>query len=69
MVLTDLRMKKPYDGLQVLKDAKALRSGIHVIIMTAFGTIENEVDAMTMGADDYVTKGFSNKELNKKRVS
>ncbi|SDT86056.1 sigma-54-dependent transcriptional regulator [Desulfobacula phenolica] len=66
LVLTDLRMKKPYDGLQVLKDAKAFRSGIHVIIMTAFGTIENAVDAMTMGADDYITKGFSNKELIKK---
>lgn len=66
LVLTDVRMKKPYDGLQVLKDAKALRSGIHVIIMTAFGTIENAVDAMSMGADDYITKGFSNKELIQK---
>lgn len=66
LVLTDLRMKKPYDGLTVLKDAKALRSGIHVIIMTAFGTIENAVDAMSMGADDYITKGFSNKELIQK---
>jgi len=66
LVLTDLRMEKPYDGLKVLKDAITLRSGIRVIIMTAFGTIENAVDAMSMGAVNYITKGFSNAELIQK---
>lgn len=66
LVLTDLRMEKPFDGLKVLKDAMALRSGIRVMIMTAFGTIENAVEAMSMGAADYITKGFSNKELIQK---
>lgn len=66
LVLTDLRMEKPYDGLTVLKDAITLRSGIRVIVMTAFGTIENAVDAMSMGAVNYITKGFSNSELIQK---
>jgi two-component system response regulator HydG len=66
LVLTDLRMEKPYDGLKVLKDAITLRSGIRVIIMTAFGTIENAVEAMSMGAVNYITKGFSNAELIQK---
>lgn len=66
LVLTDLRMANPFDGLKVLRDAVALRSGIRVVIMTAFGTIENAVEAMSMGAADYITKGFSNKELIQK---
>ena len=53
VVLTDLRM--PYgSGLDVLKAAKAVDSDIPVILMTAFGSIDEAVQAMKDGAHDFL---------------
>jgi two-component system response regulator HydG len=62
LVLTDLRME-PIDGLQILKRASDLSPGIQVIFMTAYGTIESAVEAMRLGAADYLAKPFKQDEL------
>jgi DNA-binding NtrC family response regulator len=54
-VLTDLRLPGA-DGIAVLRQAKESDPEMPVIVMTAFGTIENAVEAMKLGAYDFVQK-------------
>ncbi|MGF1511510.1 MAG: sigma-54-dependent transcriptional regulator [Myxococcota bacterium] len=62
LVLTDLKMDQ-VDGIHVLEHVKAKRPDTAVVIMTAYGTIENAVEAMKLGAFDYVQKPFSPSDL------
>jgi len=55
IVLTDLKMEK-LDGIEVLKEARKLYPEIVVIVITAFGTVENAVKAIKLGAYDYLLK-------------
>ena len=55
LVITDLRMPGT-DGLTVLKETKNLAREINVLLVTGFGSVENAVEAMKLGADDYLTK-------------
>jgi DNA-binding NtrC family response regulator len=55
LVLTDLKMPE-MDGIELLKTIKGTRPETMVILMTAYGSIETAVEAMKMGANDYVTK-------------
>jgi len=68
-ILTDVRMPK-IDGLQVLKATKDLSPNTVVIMITAFGSSETAVEAMKLGAYDYITKPFKYDEvtLNIKRA-
>jgi DNA-binding NtrC family response regulator len=54
-VLTDLRLPGA-DGIAVLRQAKESDPDCPVIVMTAFGTIENAVEAMKFGAYDFIEK-------------
>lgn len=54
LVITDLRM--PTTGLELLKRITHAGMQATVIVVTAFGTVETAVEAMKMGAYDYVTK-------------
>jgi DNA-binding NtrC family response regulator len=54
-VLTDLRMPRA-DGIAVLRQVRESDPDCPVIVMTAFGTIENAVEAMKLGAYDFVQK-------------
>ncbi len=54
-VLTDLRLPGA-DGIAVLRQAKDVDPDCPVIVMTAFGTIENAVEAMKLGAFDFIQK-------------
>ena len=54
-VLTDLRLPGA-DGIEVLKQSRDADPDCPVIVMTAFGTIENAVEAMKLGAYDFVQK-------------
>ncbi|MFP5221710.1 MAG: sigma-54-dependent transcriptional regulator [Acidobacteriota bacterium] len=62
LVITDMKMPK-MTGQQVLEHVKKTYPHVPVIIMTAFGSIEGAVEAMRVGAFDYVTKPFANDEL------
>src|SRR5262249_39988312 len=55
VVLTDLRMPR-VDGLQLLEEVQKLPSPAAVIITTGFGTIDQAVQAMRLGATDFLTK-------------
>ncbi|NNC01998.1 sigma-54-dependent Fis family transcriptional regulator [Corallococcus exiguus] len=62
LLLTDLKME-PMDGLTLLKRALEASPRLQVIMMTAFGSIDSAVEAMRLGAYDYVTKPFKEGEL------
>ncbi|WP_425805164.1 sigma-54-dependent transcriptional regulator [Desulfitobacterium sp. Sab5] len=57
VAVVDLHMPC-YNGLQCLQAIRQVNPSIVVIIITAFATIESAVEAMRMGADDYITKPF-----------
>jgi len=58
LVLTDLMMPK-MGGLELLKAAQVVAPAAQIIIITGHGTIETAVEAMKMGAYDFVEKPFS----------
>ncbi len=62
VIITDLRMGE-YDGIEVLRAVKEAQPMTEVIVMTAYGTIESAVEAMRLGAFDYIQKPFTEQEL------
>ncbi|MBI1895348.1 MAG: sigma-54-dependent Fis family transcriptional regulator [Acidobacteria bacterium] len=58
IVVTDLRLPG-MDGLQFLASLRRQNSHVPVVVMTAFGTVENAVEAMKAGAADFLLKPFS----------
>lgn len=62
VAVTDMRMPGG-DGVEFLRQAKLADESIEVILMTAFGTAESAVEAMKLGAYDYLTKPFNLDEL------
>ncbi|MEK6775550.1 MAG: sigma-54 dependent transcriptional regulator [bacterium] len=60
LILTDLQMPE-MDGIDLLREIK--EEGAPVIIMTAYGTIERAVEAMKLGALDFITKPFDTEHL------
>jgi DNA-binding NtrC family response regulator len=62
LVLLDLRMPG-MDGMEVLEKLRKDRPDIRVVIITAHGTIDSAVDAMKLGAVDFIQKPFTPKEI------
>lgn len=62
LVILDLKMPE-MDGLEVLVKAKDLMPKLPVIMITAHGTIDTAIEAMKLGAADYITKPFDLDEL------
>lgn len=62
LVLLDLKMPK-LDGIQVLRQAKIIAPELLVIMMTAHGSTATAVEAMKLGAYDYIMKPFDIDEL------
>jgi two-component system response regulator FlrC len=56
VMLTDLRMPGALDGIDLLRKAKAELPDMEVILLTAYGTVDNAVEAMKLGAFDYLQK-------------
>lgn len=59
LVITDLKMPV-MTGMELLKKSKKKKPESHWIVITAFGSIDNAVEAMKAGASDYLTKPLSN---------
>ena len=57
VVVSDLRMPD-LDGFDLLRDLKASEPSPHVIVITAFGSIDTAIKAVKLGAYDYITKPF-----------
>jgi DNA-binding NtrC family response regulator len=62
LVITDMRMPE-VSGLDLLRKVKNMAPQTPVILLTAYGTIQNAVDAMRNGAYDYLLKPFSAESL------
>ena len=62
LVLSDVRMPE-MDGLELLTRIKAMQPDLPVIMLTAHGTINSAVEAMKLGAFDYLTKPFNREQL------
>jgi len=64
LVLLDIRLPD-IDGVEVLKQLKETDNELSVIMITAYGTVENVIETMKLGACDFLTKPFedSNKVL------
>src|SRR5271170_610168 len=62
LLITDLKMPK-MTGLELLAEAKRLRPELPVVLMTAFASVANAVEAMKLGAYDYIQKPFNGDEI------
>jgi two-component system response regulator HydG len=63
LLLLDIRMPE-MDGITVLQRARAIAPHLGVIIMTGHGTIDSAVEAIKLGAFDYLTKPFPEERLS-----
>ena len=57
LVVSDLRMPD-LDGFDLLRDINAAEESPHVVVITAFGSIDTAIKAVKLGAYDYITKPF-----------
>jgi len=62
LIITDLRMPE-MDGFDLIRGVRALPEPPHVVMITAFGSIETAIRAVKLGAYDYITKPFEIEEL------
>lgn len=62
VMLTDLRMPE-VDGMTLLTEARSRHPRMPVVVLTAHGTVDTAVNAMKLGAFDYLTKPFDKAEL------
>src|SRR5258708_4644804 len=66
LVLTDVRLGRGLNGIDLLKELKSLDGILPVILMTGYSSVPDAVAAMKLGASDYVTKPFERPELIEK---
>lgn len=62
LMLSDIRMS-PINGIELLRKAHETKPNMGVIMLTAYGTLETAVEALKLGAFDYITKPFKVDEL------
>jgi DNA-binding response OmpR family regulator len=62
LILLDIRMPG-MDGMEVLRRVREIRPDIRIIMTTAYGTIESAVEAMKLGAVDFLQKPFDPEEI------
>ena len=62
LIFLDIRLPR-MDGMQVLKEALEIDPDLIVVMITAHGSVESAVKAMTIGAHNYLMKGFDHEEL------
>ncbi len=62
VILLDWRMPK-VSGIEVCRHIRESGSKVPIILLTALSQVKNKVEALNLGADDYITKPFSTREL------
>jgi len=62
IIVTDLRLTGMH-GLEVIKEVKAIDSGIDVVVMTGYASVNSAVESMKAGAVDYITKPFNSDQI------
>lgn len=70
IVITDIKMPK-MNGIELMEKARNIEPELEFIIMTAYATLETAINALKMGARDYITKPFDIEEVisSVKRIS
>lgn len=63
LIITDMKMQG-ISGLDVLYAVKKIAPAMRVIVLTAFGSVDDAETAMKLGAFDYITKPFNRERLN-----
>ncbi len=63
-LVTDYRMPG-MDGLELLRESKKISPDLSVVLMTAYGSVNHAIEAIQNGADNYLCKPFSFKDLEK----
>lgn len=63
MVITDLKMPG-MDGMELMKEVKAIDKDAVVLVVTGYGTIEKAVEAIKLGAYDFISKPFDLNSLD-----
>ena len=64
LVLTDLKMPET-SGIDLLAEIRAEQPTLPVVLITAYGTIQNAIEAMRQGASDFILKPFDNDGLER----
>ena len=62
VILLDMKLPD-LDGMEILRTLRKEKPGETIIVMTGYSTVKNAVDAMKLGAVDYLAKPFSDDEL------
>lgn len=62
LVISDLLMKE-MNGIELLRNLKAIEPGIPVIIITGYGTLDDAIEAIHLGAEDFIKKPFDINEV------
>ncbi len=62
VVITDLKMPD-INGIEFLKRIKEIKKDTYVVLMTAYSTVSTAVEAMKLGAYDYIEKPFENEQI------
>ncbi|MBM3988438.1 MAG: sigma-54-dependent Fis family transcriptional regulator [Planctomycetes bacterium] len=62
LVLSDIRMPG-MDGVEFLREVRRLHPGTDVVLMTGYGSLDGAIDAMALGAADYLIKPLNSKEV------
>ncbi|MFH1491319.1 MAG: sigma-54 dependent transcriptional regulator, partial [Pseudomonadota bacterium] len=62
LVLLDMKLPD-MEGMELLRTMEIKRDGVYVVVMTGYSTVQNAVEAMKLGAFDYIAKPFSEDEL------
>jgi len=62
LVLLDIRLPD-MNGIKILEEMKRINRDLAIIMLTAYGDIKGAVQAMRLGAFEYITKPFDNDEL------
>ena len=63
MAFVDMKMSR-MSGMDVLKHARRRRPGMLLVIMTAYGTVDTAIEAMKLGAFDFIIKPFSPDQMD-----
>jgi DNA-binding NtrC family response regulator len=62
LVITDIRMPG-MDGLELLEKIRHISPGVHVVVMTAWASVDTAIRALKLGAYDYLSKPFRSEEV------
>ncbi len=62
VIVTDIQMPDR-SGIDVLKEIRHRNKQVVIITITAYGSVDNALEACKLGADDYITKPFGNEQL------